>query len=140
MRVNLGSATCGLAKSRESSPGWLGRCVALLVCLLLPAAVQGADELQPKHKRPRIGLVLSGGGARGVAHVGVLKVLEEMRIPVDYIVGTSMGAIVAGAYSAGMSPQEMQRRISEVRWDRVLTDQPPRAERSIRSKQLDQRN
>jgi NTE family protein len=70
----------------------------------------------------------------------VLKVLNEMHIPVDYIVGTSMGAIVAGAYSSGMSVEEMERRVRAVRWDRVLSDQPSRAERSVRSKQLDQRN
>src|SRR6478672_3488135 len=114
-------------------------CIAL--CLLsLEALAQASDGQQPAARRPKIGLVLSGGGARGVAHVGVLKVLNEMRIPVDYVVGTSMGSIVAGAYSSGMSAEEMERRIRAVRWDRVLLDQPPRAERSVRSKQLDQRN
>ncbi len=55
-------------------------------------------------RRPRIGLVLSGGGARGLTHIGVLKVLDEMRIPVDYIAATSMGAIVGGLYASGMAP------------------------------------
>ena len=96
--------------------------------------------MEPNASRPKIGLVLSGGGARGVAHVGVLKVLEELRIPVDYIVGTSMGSIVAGAYSTGLSAQEMQRLIEAVRWDRVLSDQPPRPERSVRSKRVDRLN
>ena len=66
-----------------------------------PAAQQGA--------RPKIGLVLSGGGARGAAHVGVLKVLEELRVPVDLIVGTSMGSIVGGSYASGNSVAEMER-------------------------------
>src|SRR4051812_8982941 len=57
---------------------------------------------------PRIGLVLSGGGARGLAHVGVLKVLEEMRVPVHCVTGTSMGAIVGGAYAAGTPPAELE--------------------------------
>ena len=115
-------------------------CLAVLWVLSLEAPAQASDSQTPAAVRPKIGLVLSGGGARGVAHVGVLKVLNEMRIPVDYVVGTSMGSIVAGAYSTGMAPQEMERRIRAVRWDRVLSDQPPRAERSVRSKQLDQRN
>lgn len=59
-------------------------------------------------RRPRIGLVLSGGGARGTAHIGVLQALEEARIPIDYITGTSMGAMVGAFYAAGYSPAEMQ--------------------------------
>jgi NTE family protein len=111
----------------------------LVLSVALPA--QGADaQAGDKPSRPKIGLVLSGGGARGVAHVGVLKVLEELRIPIDYVVGTSMGSIVAGAYSTGLSAQEMQRIIEGVRWDRVLQDQPPRPERSIRSKRVDRYN
>src|SRR3954451_18872489 len=109
-------------------------CIALCM-LCLEALAQTSDGQQPAARRPKIGLVLSGGGARGVAHVGVLKVLNEMRIPVDYVVGTSMGSIVAGAYSSGMSAEEMERRVRAVRWDRVLSDQPARAERSVRSKQ-----
>src|SRR6187200_2761750 len=105
-------------------------CIAL--CLLsLEALAQASDGTLPAARRPKIGLVLSGGGARGVAHVGVLKVLNEMRIPVDYIVGTSMGSIIAGAYSNGMSVEEMERRVRAVRWDQVLSDQPSRAERSV---------
>jgi NTE family protein len=57
--------------------------------------------------RPKIGVALSGGGALGMAHIGALKVLEELEIPVDYIAGTSMGAVVGGLYASGMSPDEM---------------------------------
>ena len=56
----------------------------------------------------KVGLVLSGGGAKGLAHIGVLKALEENDIPIDYIVGTSMGGIVAGCYAAGMSPGQIE--------------------------------
>ena len=73
----------------------------------MPAAaapVVAARPLQPAG-RPRIGLVLSGGGARGLAHVGVLKVLERERIPIDAIAGTSMGAIIGGLYASGMSAE-----------------------------------
>ena len=60
-------------------------------------------------QRPKIGLVLSGGGARGAAHIGVLKVLEELRVPVDLIVGTSMGSIVGAAYATGLSVERWKR-------------------------------
>ena len=87
--------------------------------------------------RPRIGLVLGGGGARGAAHVGVLKVLKEMHIPIDCIAGTSMGAIVGGLYASGLSPEEIEREIRDMDWDDVLEDQPPRPERQFRRKRDD---
>ena len=62
--------------------------------------------------RPRVALVLSGGGALGFAHIGVIKVLEEMRVAVDCVVGTSMGALVAGSYAAGVDPHSMQQAIT----------------------------
>jgi len=70
--------------------------------------------------RPRVGLVLAGGGAKGGAHVGVLKVLEELRIPVDCIAGTSMGALVGGGYAAGLTPAEMEKFLLGVNWQRVV--------------------
>ncbi|MCP6237378.1 patatin-like phospholipase family protein, partial [Klebsiella pneumoniae] len=79
----------------------------------------GADAPAPGG-RPRIGLVLSGGGARGLAHIGVLKVLEELQIPVDIVVGTSMGAVVGGAYAAGRSTTELEALVQDIRWDRIL--------------------
>ena len=72
------------------------------------AAAPPASAQTPEAKRPKICLVLSGGGARGAAHVGVLKVLEELRVPIDCIAGTSMGAMVGGAYASGMSVAEME--------------------------------
>ena len=72
-------------------------------------AVDAPADARPAATRPRIGLVLGGGGARGSAHVGVLKVLEEMRIPIDYITGTSMGSIVGGLYASGFTPDEIER-------------------------------
>ena len=89
--------------------------------------------------RPKIGLVLSGGGARGMAHIGVLKVLEELRVPIDAIAATSMGAIVGGAYAAGLSPTEMERIIGQLDWKDLFTDKPSREFLSNRSKQ-DERN
>jgi NTE family protein len=87
--------------------------------------------------RPRIGLVLGGGGARGAAHVGVLKVLKDMHIPIDCIAGTSMGAIVGGLYASGLSPEEIEREIRDMDWDDVLEDQPPRPERQFLRKRDD---
>jgi len=76
--------------------------------------------------RPRIGLVLSGGGALGIAHVGVLKALEELRVPVDVVAGTSMGAIVGGLYAAGYSPDELQALVASLDWHDLLRDRPDR--------------
>jgi len=71
---------------------------------------------QPQAARPRIGLVLSGGGARGAAHIGVLKVLEENRVPIDAIAGTSMGAVVGGLYASGLSAADIERVMTSVDW------------------------
>jgi NTE family protein len=85
-------------------------------------------------RRPKIGVVLSGGGARGLAHIGVLKVLEELHVPVDYLTATSMGAIVGGLYASGMSASEMERQLTSVHWPSLFSDQPPRRELSVRRK------
>lgn len=100
-----------------------------------PAAAQAPAV--PEAKRPKICLVLSGGGARGAAHIGVLKVLEEMRVPVDCIAGTSMGSIVGGAYASGVTVPEMEKQIAGISTDLLFRDKPPRQERSIRRKQDD---
>jgi NTE family protein len=100
------------------------------------ARAQSADAA----KRPRIALVLSGGGARGAAHVGVLKVLEELRIPVDCVVGTSMGSVVGGAYATGATIAEMDELLAGVGLADVLNDDPPRQEKPIRRKADDLRN
>lgn len=86
-------------------------------------------------KRPKIGLVLSGGGARGIAHIGVLQWFEENRIPVDYVAGTSMGGLVGGMYAVGKSPAEMRQIIENINWDEILQDAPSQKELSYRRKQ-----
>jgi len=107
------------------------RALALFLCLLtLGAAAQEAQ-------RPRIGLVLSGGGARGLAHVGVLKVLERERVPIDFIAGTSMGAIIGGLYASGMSAAEIERELLKVDWDAVFASRVDRQQLSQRRKEED---
>ena len=88
-------------------------------------------------ERPRIGLVLGGGGARGAAHIGVLKELERHRIPIDAIAGTSMGAVVGGLYASGKSPAELEAIIASLDWVDALSDEPPRRDLSFRRKQDD---
>lgn len=88
-------------------------------------------------ERPRIGLVLGGGGARGAAHIGVLKELERHRVPVDAVAGTSMGAIVGGLYASGMSVAELEELVSSLDWAAALSDDPPRKDLSFRRKQDD---
>ena len=70
--------------------------------------------------RPKVGLVLAGGGAKGAAHIGVLKYMEEAGIPIDYIAGTSMGSIVGGMYALGYSPDEILDIINSVDWNRLI--------------------
>jgi NTE family protein len=103
-------------------------CAAAVLLLGVPPraeAQQGA---------PRIGLALSGGGARGLAHVGVLKVLEELRVPVHCVTGTSMGSIVGGAYASGTTPAALEKFVRETDWEKVFSDRPPRAEVAIQRK------
>ena len=110
-----------------------------LVLLSLLSFESSADVLTDKlqYERPKIGLALSGGGARGAAHVGVLKVLEELNIPVDYIAGTSMGAVVGGLYASGMSSDEIEKQLVLIDWETVFNDKAARPERSQRRKDDD---
>jgi len=103
------------------------------------AAECGAQTfaVHPDVERPRIGLVLGGGGARGAAHTGVLKELERLRVPIDAIAGTSMGAIVGGLYASGKTPAELQQLVESLDWADVLTDSSRRANKSFRRKQDD---
>lgn len=105
--------------------------------ILLFSSLWSTAAVSADAARPRVGLVLSGGGARGAAHVGVLKVLDEMRVPIDAVAGTSMGAVVGGLYASGMSAQQIEELISSVNWQDAFQDRPPRAELGFRRKQDD---
>jgi len=98
--------------------------------------IQAAESPEAKAPGtpPRIGLALSGGGARGIAHVGVLKVLEEMRIPISCVTGTSMGAIVGAAFAVGTPSQKLEELVLAADWAEIFRDNPPREEISFRRK------
>jgi NTE family protein len=132
------------------------RAAAAIGCLALSAAAAIAGEPAPATQtavaaqsaappvapstpggRPRIGLVLSGGGARGAAHIGVLQILEQLHVPVDAIAGTSMGAVVGGLYASGLSAQEIARVAASLNWQDAFRDRPPRSELTFRRKQED---
>jgi NTE family protein len=117
---------------------WIGVCACAIAGMLLlhPAEIT-AEEESTLARRPRIGLVLGGGGARGAAHVGVLKVIEELRIPVDYVAGTSMGSIVGGLYASGLNAEQIEREILAMDWDDLFQDEASREERSFRRKRDD---
>ena len=100
--------------------------VLLVLWLCVPSMVSaqpGADTLST---RPKVGLVLSGGGARGAAHVGVIRLIEQLQIPIDYVVGTSMGAIVGGLYAMGYTADEMDSLFMSQDWKLLLSNDLPR--------------
>ena len=117
------------------------RIVRLLLGLIMIGAVLPgqAREPMPGHsrERPRIGLVLGGGGARGAAHIGVLQELERRRIPIDAIAGTSMGAVVGGLYASGRTPAELETLVKSIDWADAFVDDPNRRDLSFRRKQDD---
>lgn len=110
----------------------IGLCAAVFVLGTVAAYGEQFDE---QNQRPRIGLVLGGGGARGAAHIGVLKELERMHIPIDAIAGTSMGAIVGGLYATGLNADELERLVESLDWAAALSDAPARKTLSFRRKQ-----
>jgi len=94
----------------------------LLSGFVFTTSAQNVPPENPKPKRPKVGLVMSGGGAKGFAYIGLLKVLQEVGLRVDYIGGTSIGSIIAGFYAMGYSPDSMVSYIRAQDWDAVLTD------------------
>ena len=102
--------------------------------MLLSAHTAYSQDSTQTALRPKVGVVLSGGGAKGAAHIGALKYIEEAGIPIDYIAGTSMGAIVGGLYAIGYSPDEMLDIISGVDWNRLISNQVDRKQISYERK------
>jgi NTE family protein len=110
--------------------------VVLLLALLAVSPVLAQDK-SGEANRPRIGLVLGGGGARGAAHIGVLRELERLNIPIDAVAGTSMGAIVGGLYASGKTPAELEEVISSLDWSAAFKDSSGREDLRYRRKQDD---
>lgn len=108
---------------------------AVIILLLIPHNSLGEPKKPTiETKSPKIGLVLAGGGALGFAHVGVLKVLNELHVPVHYVAGTSMGSIVGAAFAAGQSTEEMETVLSETNWAELFRDGPSRLNLPYRKK------
>lgn len=130
---------------------FLGIICTLAVCLSTAAAQEEPRTIRLRYQeatsrpdgflprrelaRPRVGLALSGGGARGFAHIGVLKALEEAGLSIDMVAGTSMGCVIGGLYAAGHSPDDLQRIANGIEWDRIFIDDPPRASLFVTQKQ-----
>jgi len=107
--------------------------IFVLYFLFCPVLI-AADDNAVHTDRPRVGLILSGGGAKGMAHVGALKVIEELGIPIDYIAGTSMGSIVGGLYALGYTSLQLENYMKEADWENLLTDRVLRRHVSIYEK------
>lgn len=95
-----------------------------------------ADTHQPRKK---VGLVLSGGGAKGMAHIGAIKVIEEAGIPIDYVVGTSMGSIIGGLYAIGYTPEQMDSMVRKQDWGYLLSDRILRNKKNMAERELDEK-
>jgi len=113
---------------------WKSLISGIAVTSLSAGSMLAADGA-PLEKRPKIGLVLNGGGALGLAHIGVLRWLEEHHIPVDMVAGTSMGGLVGGVYATGKSPAEVRTLVEGIDWDQMLSDGVPYRDLSIRRKE-----
>ena len=126
--------------------GWL----VLLFCAGLACATEKNQEtgvrpvgsypgfpVSQVSARPKIALVLSGGGARGFAHIGVLRTLQDLHIPIDIVVGTSMGSVIGGAYAAGASVKDLETMAATTDWDSVVADRPARDQLHFRRRDED---
>ena len=125
---------------RAARARWRRRAATLLALVLMAAPVLAAEPPAVPADPACVGLVLGGGGARGAAHVGVLKVLEREHIPVCKVAGTSMGSIVGGLYAAGYSADEMERVIQTIDWADMFIDDPPRSDLPMLRKDEDFRH
>src|ERR1039458_9959981 len=108
----------------------------LLAALVLFSSLPGiAQDASPAKKRPTLGLALQGGGALGLAHVGVITWMEEHHIPIDYISGTSMGGLVGGVYATGHNAVELRQVVNSIPWDEVMAGRTPFDDLAFRRKE-----
>jgi len=134
--IRAGTLTCLLLAAAAAAACLpVGRLAAAQPVTPAPAVGEGPRPTASVSARPRIGLALSGGGARGFAHVGVLRALETLRVPIDCIAGTSAGSAVGAAYASGLSPDDIERALRSADWDRdIFDDEPPRRAQQSRRK------
>jgi len=133
--MNTGSRRL-VAEERSQSP-IAYRALRWLLCgaFALAGPLTASQAAPETPSRPRIGLVLEGGGALGLAHIGVLQWFEEHHIPVDYVAGTSMGALVGGFYATGMSATDVRSLVEHVNWNQALNDEVPYRDLTFRRKE-----
>src|SRR5580765_486409 len=109
--------------------------LALLVTGAIAPSAYSEQCVRPKPAdRPTIGVVLGGGGARGAAHIGVLELLQELHVPVDYVAGTSMGSLVGGLYATGMTPEQLQTTVEDINFAALFKDATARQDEPFRRK------
>ena len=109
--------------------------LTILCCLSLTTLTAKSS---PEIQRKKVGIVLSGGGAKGIAHIGALKIIEEAGIPIDYVVGTSMGSIIGGLYAIGYTPEQMDSLVRNQDWQFLLSDRTPRSEKNLTEREADE--
>ncbi len=108
--------------------------IIALLCLTTANA-----QTQSQTGRKKVGLVLSGGGAKGMAHIGAMKVIKEAGIPIDYVVGTSMGSIIGGLYAIGYTPEQMDSLVRKQDWQFLLSDRTPREDKNMTERETDEK-
>ncbi len=114
------------------------RIVIILITTLMLCSTSMAATNAPA-QRKKVGLVLSGGGAKGMAHIGALKVIEQAGIPIDYVVGTSMGSIIGGLYAIGYTPQQLDSLVRVQDWGFLLSDRTPRSDKNMAEREADEK-
>ena len=133
---NFSGTTARVSRRRRGSRICATAMAAALLAIITYGQNQSQDQTRAHAvRRPRIGLVLEGGGALGLAHIGVIQWLEEHHIPVRYVAGTSMGALVGGIYATGHSPEDLRKIISGIQWTEVIRGATPYRDLSFRRKE-----
>lgn len=112
--------------------------LSLLITMLFTFSIH-STYAHPDLQRKKVGVVLSGGGAKGMAHIGALKVIEEAGIPIDYVVGTSMGSIIGGLYAIGYTPEQMDSMVRKQDWSYLLSDRISRSEKNMAEREVDEK-
>jgi len=113
--------------------------LVLLIAMLFTFGTVTSHAGESDKPRKKVGLVLSGGGAKGMAHIGAIKVIEEAGIPIDYVVGTSMGSIIGGLYAIGYTPEQMDSMVRNQDWGYLLSDQISRKDMNLTERELDEK-